>query len=285
MTILVTGARGNIGSRLVAALTCGGHAVRATTRDPSATAGLPADVETVELDVTDPHHAAAALRGVEAVFLYAVRGEITGFLDAARDAGVEYVVLLSSPASFEAHEHDRHIGRVHRAVERSLEDSGLPHTLLYPSWLATNAARDWAGQIRATGSVALPFPDAQFNPIHPGDVAEIAARLLTDAGCRARLQILTGPESLRLREIVAVLGDVLGSPIRIDEVTRQQALENRPGWMPEAVLDSLLDAERAAVDVMAPVNNAVERLTGRLARPFRAWAEDHKEALADVLSS
>lgn len=77
-------------------------------------------------------------------------------------------------------------------MEKALEVSGLPHTLLYPSWLATNAARDWAGQIRAAGSVALPFPEAQFNPIHPGDVAEVAARLLTDASCRARLQVLTG---------------------------------------------------------------------------------------------
>jgi uncharacterized protein YbjT (DUF2867 family) len=277
MTILITGARGNIGSRLVADLTRAGHAVRATTRDLSA-AGLPADVETVELDVADPHNAAAALRGVESVFLYAVRGEITPFLDAARDAGVEYVVLLSSPASFEAHEHDRHIGRVHRAVERSLEDSELPHTVLYPSWLATNANRDWAERIRATGSVALPFPDAQVNPIHPDDVAGVAARLLTDPACRARLQVLTGPESLRLREIVAALGEVLSTQIRIDEVTRQRALDDRPAWIPEAVLDVLLDAERAAVDV-------VERLTGHPARTFGAWAREHAGAFAEVVPS
>jgi uncharacterized protein YbjT (DUF2867 family) len=278
MTILVTGARGNIGGRLVTALARGGHPVRATTRDLSAR-GLPTGVETVTLDVTsDPRDAAAALQGVEAVFLYAARGDVSPFLEAARDAGVGYVVLLSSPASFEAGEHDRHIGRVHRAVEKALEDSGLAHTLLYPSWLATNAARDWAEQIRTTGSVALPFPDARFTPIHPQDVADAAAHLLTRAAHRARIQILTGPESLRLREIVAILGEVVNAPIRIREITRRQAQDRRPAWMPEAVLDSLLDAEEASVDVIAPVNNAVERLTGRPARSFRAWAEDHKGA-------
>jgi uncharacterized protein YbjT (DUF2867 family) len=44
MTILVTGARGNIGSRVVSALARGGHSVRATARDLSAP-GLPMGVE------------------------------------------------------------------------------------------------------------------------------------------------------------------------------------------------------------------------------------------------
>jgi uncharacterized protein YbjT (DUF2867 family) len=279
MTILVTGARGNIGSRLATALARGGHDVRATARDLSAP-GLPAGVEIVALDLTDPVEAANTLEGVETVFLYPARGGIDRFLGAARAAGVEYVVLLSSPASFEAHEHDRHIGRVHRAIEKSLEDSGLAHTLLYPSWLATNAARDWAGQIRDAGSVALAFPDAQFTPIHPDDIAEVAAHLLTRTEHRARIQILTGPQSLRLREILAILGDVLDAPIHIRPLTRLQAMQSRAAWMPEAVLDALLDAEEAAVDVIAPVNNAIERITGHHARTFRAWAHSHRTAFA-----
>lgn len=278
MTILVTGARGNIGARLILALTNAGQHVRATARDLTAP-GLPAGIETVELDLTDPAGAEKALSGVESVFLYPARGGIDGFLHAAREAGVRYVVLLSSPASFEAHEHDQHIGLIHRAIERSLEDSGLPHTLLYPSWLATNAARDWAPDIRATGTVRLAFPDAQFTPIHLDDVAEVAANLLTRNDQRARIQVLTGPESLRLREIVAILSEELGcGPIPIETLTRQQALDARPPWMPGPVLEALLDAEAAAADVTAPVNNAVERITGHPARTFRAWAQAHRAA-------
>lgn len=284
MTILVTGVRGNIGGRLAAALSGAGHPVRAGARDLTAP-GLPDGVETVQLDVTDARDAAGALRDVEAVFLYAARGDLSGFLDTAREAGVGHVVLLSSPASFEACEHDRRIGLAHRAVERALEDSGLPHTLLYPSWLATNAARDWAGQIRAAGSVALPFPEARFTSIHPDDVAEVAALLLTRAVPRPRIQILTGPESLRLREIVGILGEVLGASIGIREVTRRQALETRPEWMPEDILAALLDAEEAAVEMIAPVNNAVERLTGHPARTFRAWAQASRSAFTAADSS
>lgn len=279
MTVLVTGARGNIGSRLITCLLRGGHHVRASTRDVSGP-GLPPGVETTALDVTEPVDAAAALQGVESVFLYPARGGIERFLDAAGNAGVEHIVLLSSPASFAAHEHDRPIGRIHRVLEQSLENSGLPHTLLYPSWLATNAIRDWAGQIRATGSVALPFPDAEFTPIDPEDVAEVAAHLLTRVEHRARIQVLTGPESLRLRDIVGILGEVLETPISVRASTRQQALDNRPPWLPEAVLGALLDAEQGAVGVTAPVNNEVERVTGRPPRTFRGWAERHREAFS-----
>jgi uncharacterized protein YbjT (DUF2867 family) len=195
-----------------------------------------------------------------------------------RESDVEHVVLLSSPASFEAHEHDRYIGRAHREIEQSLEASGLSHTLLYPGWLATNAARDWAAQICDTDTVGLAFPDAQFTPIHPDDVAEVAADLLTRSRHRARVQIVTGPESLRLREIVGVLAEAAGSPIGIRTLTRREALDARPPWLPEAVFEVLLDVEEAAVGVSAPVNNGVERITGHPARAFRAWAETNRNA-------
>jgi uncharacterized protein YbjT (DUF2867 family) len=279
MTILVTGARGSIGSRLIATLARAGHPVRGTARDAAAP-GLPPALETVALDISDPdpRNAEQALRGVQSVFLHPARGGVDTFLAAAGAAGVRYVVLLSSPASYEPREHDRHIGLVHRAVERSLEASGLPHTVLYPSWLAGNASRDWAAQIRATGTVALAYPDAWFTPIHPGDVAEVAADLLTRDAFRGRMQILTGPRSLRLRDMVGVLGEVLGRSIPVQELTREQALQRRETWMPEPVLEALLDATEAAIGVPAPVNNTVERITGHPPRSFRAWAHDHADA-------
>ncbi len=54
MTILVAGARGNIGSRVVAKLTEAGHDVRGTTRE--------------QLDITRPN--VDALRNVDTMFLY-----------------------------------------------------------------------------------------------------------------------------------------------------------------------------------------------------------------------
>jgi uncharacterized protein YbjT (DUF2867 family) len=274
MTVLVTGVHGSIGSRVAAKLVDAGQRVRGSSRRPSS---APPGVEPVQLDLTEPRGAAEALAGVETVFLYPVRGgSVEAFLDAARKAEVRHVVLLSSPASYEVHEHDRVIGLVHRAVERALQDSGLSHTVLYPSWLATNARRDWGEQIRTGGRVGIAYPEAQVNPIHIDDVAEVAADVLTRPAHRSRMLVLTGPESVSQRGMVDVLAEVRGAPIAIDELTREQALEQRPEWMPEAVLEVLLDVTAAAVGVPAAITNGVERVTGHPSRTFREWAIAHR---------
>jgi uncharacterized protein YbjT (DUF2867 family) len=274
MTILVTGMHGNIGSRVARTLVEAGHRVRGSSRKPSS---APEGVEPVELDLTGSRGSAEALAGVETVFLYPVRGgSVEAFLDAARKADVQHVVLLSSPAAYEVHEHDRLIGLVHRVVEQAVQDSDLSHTVLYPSWLASNARRDWGEQIRTRGRVGIAHPDAQVNPIHIDDIAEVAADVLTRAAHRSRMLVLTGPESVPERSLVDVIAEVRGAPIAIDELTRDQALEQRPDWMPEPVLESLLDVAAAAVGVPAAVTNTVERVTGHPSRTFREWALSHR---------
>ncbi|MBB4915987.1 NAD(P)H-binding protein [Streptosporangium saharense] len=275
MTILVTGARGNIGGRLVSLLAEGGHRVRGSARD-AATLRLPEGVETAELDLTDPHGAERALRDVETMFLYPTRGDLGPLLKIAHGTGVRYVVLLSSPAAYDAGEYDQPIGLVHREAERAVEESGLPYTVLYPSWLASNTRRDWAEQIRSLGRVGVAHPEAQVNPIHLDDVAEVAAHLLTDDRHRGRMQVLTGPRSMRLRDVVTVLGDVLGRSITLDELTEEQAIEQRAPWMPEAILRTLLAVTALGVGVLAPVTNNVERITGHPAREFAEWARTHR---------
>ncbi|GAA1665470.1 NAD(P)H-binding protein [Glycomyces endophyticus] len=277
-TVLVTGARGNIGSRVAAALAAAGHRVRASARD---TAGLavPEGAETVALDLTDPSGAEAALDGVRTVFLYPTFGDIGGFLDAAVKAGVEHAVLLSSPAAYDPVEHAGPIGTAHRAVEDAARESGLPHTVLYPSWLGSNVFRDWKDQILA-GRVSIAFPEWRINPIHLGDVAEVAADLLTRERFRGRSLVLTGPASMSQREVIAAVAAELGRPVEVEELSREQALAGRPDWFPAAMFDSLLDVAANFGDTPATVNNNVERVLGRPARTFEAWLREERAALA-----
>jgi nucleoside-diphosphate-sugar epimerase len=69
MRTLVTGATGKVGHAIAVALTARGDEVRALVRDPArAAAILPADVQAVPGDVTDPGSVAAAVKGCELVF-------------------------------------------------------------------------------------------------------------------------------------------------------------------------------------------------------------------------
>jgi uncharacterized protein YbjT (DUF2867 family) len=275
MTILVTGARGHIGSRVIDRLAAGGHRVRASARTPGEWSAPPG-VEIAQLDLANPGNAAEVLKDVEAIFVYVALGDVSGFMAKAAEAGVGHVVMLSSPASYEPGEHDRLIGQAHRAVEKAIEDAGLGHTLLYPSWLAHNAQRDWGAQIRERGRVGIYCPDSQVNPIHLDDIAEVAAEVLARDHHRARMHVLTGPESLRLREVVEVIAEESGVEVGVDALSREQAMAQREEWMPAEILDALLGAAERGVGMPAPVTNTVQRILGRRPRPLRDWAREHR---------
>lgn len=276
MTVLVTGARGAIGSRVLDRLVAGGHSVRASSRDVGRLE-VPPGVDTAELDLENPVNAAAALRDVESVFVYVALGDVGAFMDEAAKAGVGHVVMLSSPASYEVGEHDRLIGQAHRKVEKAIDDAGLASTLLYPSWLASNAQRDWRAQVLQGGRVGVFRPESRVNPIHLDDIAEVAADVLTRARHRARMQVLTGPESMTQRGVIDTLAEELGVEIGVDALTREQAMDQREDWMPAEILDALLDVAESGVDTPAAVTNTVERVLGRPPRSFRQWARTHRE--------
>lgn len=95
--ILVTGATGNIGSRLVTLLTQKGKAVRAFARDAGKLSGP--DVEAAPGDFTDTEALRRAMDGVSSVYLLSVSEHLADYeanaLDAARAAGVGLVVTHS----------------------------------------------------------------------------------------------------------------------------------------------------------------------------------------------
>ncbi|MGV9299883.1 SDR family oxidoreductase [Amycolatopsis sp. NPDC003676] len=275
MTILVTGARGNVGSEVVRVLREGGHEVRGSARDATAL-DLPG---AVSLDLTADAGFEDALRGVEAIFLYPTRpNSAADFLAAARKSGVSYVVLLSSPDVYEGSA-DNPIRLGHLPAEAAVAESGLPFTVLYPGWLMGNTRRDWGAAIRAGEPVRLFSPESQFTPTAEADVAAVAANLLTERSYPGQWLALTGPESMTQRAIVETLAEELGRSIEVATETRSEALERRPEWMPAAILEHLMDVEEAAVGRVAPVNNTVERFAGR-ATSFREWARAHKDDFA-----
>jgi UDP-glucose 4-epimerase len=93
MNILVTGATGKVGSRLVQHLALRGGTVRALVRDPDKAASLPAAVERVKGDLVDPASLEAAVRGVDAVVHCAAffRGATPEQAHQVNDAGTQHL--------------------------------------------------------------------------------------------------------------------------------------------------------------------------------------------------
>jgi len=274
MVTVVFGARGNVGRHVADGLRAAGEQVRVTSRNPAA-AGFPAGVQAAVADLDQPETMPAALDGAGKVFLYARPTGIAGFTEAARSAGVQHVVLLSSAAIVSADADRSPIARQHRAVELAIEQSGIDWTFLRPGMFAANARWWWAESIRAASAVRMPYPDAQTAPVHEKDIAALAVTALTGQGHGHQAYTVYGPQSLTLRQQVAHIGDAIGREVRIDTITAGQAREEMAASMSPAGADAVVRAWQAGNDRAAPTSVIVEKVTGHPARPFGEWATDH----------
>lgn len=269
MTVLVTGATGNVGRHVVKGLLAAGERVRAMTRSPER-AALPEGVEVVRGDLADPSSLDAALAGVDRAYLFPLPGTAEEFAARAAKAGVRRIVVLSS-VSAEYADGD-YSGDHHTAVERAVEASGLEWTHVRPGEFMANLLTWWAPTIRAEGLVRAPFGAARSAPVHEADIADVALAALLQDGHAGRAYSFAGPESLAKHEQVRTLSRVLGRELRFEELTVDGA---RALWlgqgMPEEAVDWLL---QDPVDV--PVGPTAEHITGRPARTFAEWVADHR---------
>jgi uncharacterized protein YbjT (DUF2867 family) len=269
--IVVTGATGNVGRHVVDELLREGRPVRAISRNPEG-AGLPAGVEVVQADLTRPDTLPAAVRGADAVFLFPLPGQLDGVLDAAREAGVGRVVLLSAASIY--YQPDNALSQRHLACEQAVLGSGLPYTFLRPGAFMANDL-GWAPGIKAAGVVRGPFGDAPAAAIDERDIAAVAARALLDAGHAGKTYSLTGGEALSAIERVRILGEALGRDLRFVEETREQARERMIAHVPAEIVDSVLSL--LADITVAEISPAVREIVGRAPHTYADWAAFHAD--------
>ncbi|MGR9434210.1 SDR family oxidoreductase [Rhizobium leguminosarum] len=287
MTILVTGATGNVGRQVVEHLVKRGADVRALVRDPSK-AEFPADVSVVQGDLLDVDSLRNAMSGVSTLFLLnaVVPDEFTQALVAlnlARSAGIERIVYLSVIHA------DVYVNVPHFAgkfgVERMIERMGFKATILRPAYFIQNdlTVKD---VITGYGAYPMPIGPKGLAMIDVRDIAEIAAlELLRREQAAEPLALerinLVGPQTLTGSDIAAIWSDVLARPINYGgdntEGFEQNLKQFMPAWM---AYDMRLMGERFIADGMLPEAGDVERLTKLLGRPLRSYRAFASETVA-----
>ena len=275
--ILVTGATGNVGRELVAQLRVAGRPIRALTRNPQS-ANLPGDVEIVAGDLSAPATLDACLDGIDDVFLVWVAPFAAAGAAIDRIASrAKRVVLLSSPhrTNHPFFQQPNGLRAVHAGLEQLVETSGLRWTVLRPGVFALNCLNWWGPQIASGDVVRWAHANAETAPIHERDIATSAARVLCEEGHDGRDYVLTGPEPVTQRQQVEIIGDVVGRPLRFEEISEEAARNEMLAMMPPPIADMLLRAYAAAVDRPAFVTSTVAELTGTPAASFRQWVQDH----------
>lgn len=251
--ILVTGANGINGSELIRRLSAKGIPVRGLVRDTAKAAALAAlpNVEIVAGDLAHPETLRGALQGVERAMLIsssdpAMLEAQSGFIQAAREAGVQHVVKLSGIIA----ERDSpfRYARMHGEIEQRLEASGMAFTHLRAGEFFTAYFRQ-VRPILAREAIVLPMEDARIASIDVGDIAEVSVAVLTGTGHAGKTYPITGPESLSMAEIAEKLSAATGKTIRYINVSPEEALSaNLANGMPPYTADALYElfAERRA---------------------------------------
>lgn len=273
MTILVTGASGNVGSELVRILAAKGAKVRGLTRPSSTAQALPDGVQAVVGDLNEPASLDPALDGAVGLFLLPGYGDMTGILARARQAGVKHVVQLSG-LSADSTDIDNAVTRYMAESERAVRESGIDWTIVRPAAFMTNAFR-WRPQLRAGDVLRLPFATVRSATIDPADIAEVAAMALIARHHEGRVYPVSGPESLTPADQVAILARALGRDLRFEAQPNDEARAEMSAAMPAKYVDAFFRFYVDGTLDESKVLPTVQAVTGRPPRTFAQWAADH----------
>jgi uncharacterized protein YbjT (DUF2867 family) len=280
--ILVTGSTGLIGSEVLRLLSRAGVPARALVRNPSRGQALPG-VTWVNGDLAKPETLGSIFAGCTKLFLLTGNVEDASELQrhaiaAARHAGVAHVVKLSA---FGASAHSNStIGRMHHQIERELQESGLPWTMLRPHHFMQNLLSQ-ADNIINDGVVYSSSGDGKIPFVDTRDIAAVAVVTLTEPEHTGKKYVITGGEALSYRQATDILGKAIGRPLRfidepVEEARARLTRAGQPLWLVDSML-AIATYQRAGGPTET-ITSVVADLTGKPPRTFAAFAHDHAAA-------
>ncbi|MCW5981085.1 MAG: SDR family oxidoreductase [Bryobacteraceae bacterium] len=279
MTILVTGATGNLGGALVNSLRRRGLGVRAASRDPKKVEARDG-VTAVKAVFEDPSTFDAALDGAEGLFLIAppadpdAEARLGPVIERAKAAGTKHVVFNSAFGA------DRNEDAPLGKVERLLRDSGAGYTILRPNFFMENFSSGYlAPSIKQQRSIFLPAGDAKTSFIAVRDIAETAAAVFADRRTGGELN-LTGPEALDHSEVARIISDAAGMEVKYHPLSEaEMRFGAQQMGVPEPTVAYMLMLYAAVrKGYTAPVTDDVKRATGRDPLSFAQFARENAAA-------
>lgn len=206
--ILVTAASGKTGRRVANLLEADNHPVHRASR-----------TATVPFDWTDHSTYAPNLNGCRAAYMAytpdlsvpRAQDDIRAFVNAAIDAGVERLVLLSGRGEPAA-----------EACEQVIRESGLEYTLVRAAWFNQNFDEGDFLPMILEDAITLPAGDIAEPFIDADDIAEVAFAALTQPGHNTQLYEITGPRALTFHQVAEILSHQTNRPINYIPITMDQ---------------------------------------------------------------
>ena len=277
MAYLITGATGDVGSKVVNHLLQRGDRPRVFVRDAEKARVRFGDlVEIFVGELADPASLTAALEGVDEFFLVNSGPEIpardAAAAKAARAAGVRHLVKLSSMDV----QHGLAIGAWHERGEAAARASGVAFTFVQPTGFMSNLLA-WARAIKGEGIVRSSTGDGKRAFIHAEDIAAVATKALTTGDYDGQSLPITGPVALSFAEVTEKIGFAIGRKLSYVSISDEEARQRY-----SAVSGSLAETEahvalwRAIREGrLGAVNTNVEQILGRKPIALEQWVVEN----------
>lgn len=285
------GPTGNVGSALTPRLTAMGADVRALVRGvPSAVSEAQAledaGVEVFYGDLNDLDTLHAAFDEVAKVFLLIAPGpqggtQASNAIAAAKQSGNPHVVNLSVAKA--TPNHPSRFGREHGEIDIELMESGLPYTFVRAIYFMQNTLAE-AQTVASAGTIYMPMKDGKVGMVDARDVAEAAAVVLTSGGHEGTSYLVTGPDSISIRDVADTLGKALGKEVNYVDVPPEAAKEAMLGMgIPVWIADGIIETTGALSEGFGDyTTDDFEKLTGHPANSYETFARDFSQVFVGV---
>jgi uncharacterized protein YbjT (DUF2867 family) len=280
MIHLITGATGDVGSKVVERLLRRGVRPRIFVRNADkARARFGDRVDVLTGDLADEAALCAALQGADSLFLVN-SGPAIPALDAlaaraARAAGVRHIVKLSSLDV----EKSLAIGAWHEEGEAAIRASGIGFTFVRPAGFMSNLLA-WAHSVKSEGVVRASTGDGRRAFIHSADIAAVAVEASVSPKYLGKELPITGPEAVSFAEVAEKIGAAIGKPVRFEAISDKEAGQRfAASGEPVEVVKAHVALWRAIREGrLGRVTGELERVLGRQPISLDTWVRENAEA-------
>ncbi|MFC5530281.1 SDR family oxidoreductase [Cohnella yongneupensis] len=276
MKVLVTGATGKLGTKVVEALLKSVPAgqIAVSVRHPEKAEGLKAlGVDVRHGDFERPETLDSAFAGIDRLLIISTDGDNetrirqhTNAVQAAQRAKVGFIAYTSAS---NARESTLFLAEVHRKTEEAILQTGIPYSFLRNNWYLENEIGSIQGAM-AGAPWLTSAGEGKVGWALRQEYAEAAAVVLAGEGHENTIYELTG-KLLTQQQLVSVIGSVLGKEIplqQVDDATYGEVMKSI--GLPDFVIPIVVGIQQGIREHALEIeSNDLERLLGRPVTPIQ----------------
>ncbi|MCY8102214.1 SDR family oxidoreductase [Bacillus haynesii] len=283
MKMLVTGATGKLGSKIVEKLleTVPADQLAVSVRNPEKAEALRArGVDVRQGDFDRPETLESAFQGIDRLLIISADGDNEtrirqhgNAVAAAERAGVRFIAYTSIA---NARESKNFLAPTHKATEEAILKTGIPYSFLRNNWYLENEMSSIQGVLAGAPWVTS-AENGKVGWALQQDYADAAAAVLSGEGHENTVYELSG-ELLTQEEIASALGEVLGKEVpvqHVDDAAYRDIMKN--AGVPDFLIPMVVDIQKGIREGTLEVSSDdFEKVLGRPLTPI-------KEGLAQIV--